>query len=74
MWSNVSCKACVSLLIFCLDDLSIDVSEIVYCNFRAIECGRSVRLLLTDGREIMRGPRYLGRLPRGSPLGASGGL
>ena len=28
-WSNVSCKTTVSLLIFCLDDLSIDVSGIL---------------------------------------------
>ena len=38
--SNVSCKACVSLLIFCLDDLSFDVSRLLkspilpyYCQF-----------------------------------------
>ena len=27
--SNVSCKTCVSLLIFCFDDLSIGVSEVL---------------------------------------------
>ncbi len=29
IWSNVSFKACVSLLIFCLDDLSIDESGVL---------------------------------------------
>ena len=29
IWSNVSFKACVSLLICCLDDLSIDISELL---------------------------------------------
>ena len=29
IWSNVLFKANVSLLIFCLDDLSIDVSEVL---------------------------------------------
>ena len=39
IWSKVSFKACVSLLIFCLDDLSIDESGVLksstrICNFR----------------------------------------
>ena len=29
IWSNVSFRACVSMLIFCLDDLSIDVSGVL---------------------------------------------
>ena len=29
IWSNVSLKACVSLLIFCFDDLSIGVSGVL---------------------------------------------
>ena len=29
IWSEVSFKACVSLLIFCLDDLSIDKSGVL---------------------------------------------
>ena len=29
VWSVVSFKACVSLVIFCLDDLSIGVSEVL---------------------------------------------
>ena len=29
IWSKVSFKACVSLLIFCLDDLSIDKSGVL---------------------------------------------
>ena len=29
IWSNVSLKACVSLLIFCLEGLSIDVSGVL---------------------------------------------
>ena len=39
IWPNVSFKACVSLLILCFDDLSIDVSEVCevlllcYCQF-----------------------------------------
>ena len=37
IWSNMSYKAYVSLLIFCLDELSIDVSGILqllcYCHF-----------------------------------------
>ena len=29
VWSNVSLKACVSLLIFCVDDLFFDVSGVL---------------------------------------------
>ena len=39
IWSNVSLKACVSLLIFCLDDLSTGVSVVLKYPTGSSSCG-----------------------------------
>ena len=64
IWSKVSFKACVSLLIFCLDDTPIDESGVLksparICNFRAgaLTCkSQSVTMILeaeVEGKEAL---------------------